>query len=159
VLITSDLGEYALPKWASWVKVVIDGALFHSTQEIYADLYSCHLADDLPLNVSRETLQSSSFLKQIKQIIIRRLIQLFSKIAEDDQEKYEEITKVYGTVLKLGASEDGKNRDKLAALVRLNTNQRNGASFDSVSGYVDLERGSDVVPFSIWRTGNRDKSR
>lgn len=88
------------------------------------------------MNVSRETLQSSSFLKQIKQIIIRRLIQLFSKIAEDDQEKYAEITKVYGTVLKLGAAEDNKNREKLAALVRLSTNQRNGTSFDSVSDYV-----------------------
>ncbi|KAG1779704.1 Hsp90 protein-domain-containing protein [Suillus placidus] len=112
VFITSDLGEYSLPKWASWVKVIID-------------------ADDLPLNVSRETLQSSSFLKQIKQIILRRLIQLFSKIAEEDQEKYAEITKHYGQVLKLAASEDGKNRQKLAALVRFNTNQREVASFDS----------------------------
>lgn len=112
VFITSDLGEYSLPKWASWVKVIID-------------------ADDLPLNVSRETLQSSSFLKQIKQIILRRLIQLFSKIAEEDQEKYAEITKHYGQVLKLAASEDSKNRQKLAALVRFNTNQREVVSFDS----------------------------
>lgn len=112
VFITSDLGEYGLPKWASWVKVIID-------------------ADDLPLNVSRETLQSSSFLKQIKQIILRRLIQLFSKIAEEDQEKYAEITKNYGQVLKLAASEDSKNRQKLAALVRFNTNQREVVSFDS----------------------------
>ncbi|KAG2141685.1 Hsp90 protein-domain-containing protein [Suillus bovinus] len=112
VFITSDLGEYGLPKWASWVKVIID-------------------ADDLPLNVSRETLQSSSFLKQIKQIVLRRLIQLFSKIAEEDQEKYTEITKHYGQVLKLAASEDSKNRQKLAALVRLNTNQREAVSFDS----------------------------
>ncbi|KAG1806823.1 Hsp90 protein-domain-containing protein [Suillus plorans] len=112
VFITSDLGEYGLPKWASWVKVIID-------------------ADDLPLNVSRETLQSSSFLKQIKQIILRRLIQLFSKIAEEDQEKYAEITKHYGQVLKLAASEDSKNRQKLAALVRFDTNQREAVSFDS----------------------------
>ncbi|KAG2056445.1 HSP90-domain-containing protein [Suillus hirtellus] len=112
VFITSDLGEYSLPKWASWVKVIID-------------------ADDLPLNVSRETLQSSSFLKQIKQIILRRLIQLFSKIAEEDQEKYAEITKHYGQVLKLAASEDSKNRQKLAALVRFDTNQREAVSFDS----------------------------
>ncbi|KAG2077431.1 HSP90-domain-containing protein [Suillus decipiens] len=112
VFITSDLGEYSLPKWASWVRVVID-------------------ADDLPLNVSRETLQSSSFLKQIRQIILRRLIQLFSRIAEEDQEKYEQIMKIYGQVLKLGASEDSKNREKLAALVRFSTNQRAAVSFDS----------------------------
>jgi len=74
----------------------------------------------------------------MKQIIIRRLIQLFSKIAEEDEEKFAEITKIYGTVLKLGASEDSKNREKLAGLVRFNTNQRKGVSFDSVSGYVHL---------------------
>ncbi|KIJ70580.1 hypothetical protein HYDPIDRAFT_78529 [Hydnomerulius pinastri MD-312] len=118
VFITSDLGEYALPKWASWVKVIID-------------------AEDLPLNVSRETLQSSAFLKQIKNIVIRRLIQLFGKIAEEDPEKFEQITKVYNTVLKLGAAEDNKNREKLAALTRYTTNQRNGTSFDD---YVENKK-------------------
>ncbi|KAF9247032.1 Hsp90 protein-domain-containing protein [Melanogaster broomeanus] len=111
VFVTSDLGEYGLPKWASWVKVIID-------------------AEDLPLNVSRETLQSSTFLKQIKAFIIRRLIQLLAKIAEEDSEKSNEITKLYNTVLKLGAAEDNKNREKLAALTRYTTNQRNGTSFD-----------------------------
>ncbi|KAH7887755.1 Hsp90 protein-domain-containing protein [Phlebopus sp. FC_14] len=112
VFITSDLGEYALPKWASWVKVIID-------------------ADDLPLNVSRETLQSTAFLKQIRQIVIRRLLQLFTKIAEEDKQKFDEIQKTYGTVLKLAAAEDNKNRDKLATLTRYSTNQRNGTSFDN----------------------------
>ncbi|KIJ20006.1 hypothetical protein PAXINDRAFT_166181 [Paxillus involutus ATCC 200175] len=111
VFITSDLGEYSLPKWANWVKVIID-------------------AEDLPLNVSRETLQSSAFLKQVKNIIIRRLIQLFGKIAEEDPEKFNEITKTYNTALKLGAAEDNKNREKLAALTRHTTNQRNDTSFN-----------------------------
>ncbi|KAH7929430.1 HSP90-domain-containing protein [Leucogyrophana mollusca] len=118
VFITSDLGEYALPKWASWVKVIID-------------------ADDLPLNVSRETLQSSAFLKQIRQIVIRRLIQLFTRIAKEDEAKFAEIQKIYGTVFKLAASEDSKNREKLAALVRFNTNQRNATSFDN---YLENKR-------------------
>lgn len=92
---------------------------------------SC-LAEDLPLNVSRETLQSSAFLKQIKNLIIRRLLQLFGKIAEEDPEKFHEIIKVYNTVLKLGAAEDSKNREKIAALTRYTTNQRNDTSFDDV---------------------------
>ncbi|KAF9221952.1 HSP90-domain-containing protein [Gyrodon lividus] len=111
VFITSDLGEYGLPKWASWAKVIVD-------------------AEDLPLNVSRETLQSSAFLKQIRNIIIRRLIQLFGKISGEDPEKFDEISTRYNTVLKLGAAEDNKNREKLAALTRYTTNQRNGTSFD-----------------------------
>ncbi|KAI6047199.1 Hsp90 protein-domain-containing protein [Pisolithus marmoratus] len=106
VFITSDLGEYDLPKWASWVRVIID-------------------AEDLPLNVSREMLQSSAFLKQIRGIIVRRLIQLFTKISEEDSEKFVEISKVYRTVLKLGAAEDEKNRAKIVPLLRFDTNQRN----------------------------------
>ncbi|KAI0080893.1 cation-transporting ATPase [Panus rudis PR-1116 ss-1] len=111
VFITNDLGENPLPKWASWVKAVID-------------------ADDLPLNVSREMLQSNKFLKQLKSIITKRLAQLLSRIAEEEPEKYQEILKVYNNVFKLGAVEDHKNRDKLASLVRFATNQRNNTSLD-----------------------------
>jgi len=65
-------------------------------------------ADDLPLNVSRETLQSTRFLKQIKQIIVKRLVQLLTRLAEEDTPKYEEIMKVYGNALKLGSVESEK---------------------------------------------------
>ncbi|ETW84044.1 hypothetical protein HETIRDRAFT_381382 [Heterobasidion irregulare TC 32-1] len=111
VFITSDLGEDGLPKWASWVKVVVD-------------------AEDLPLNVSRETLQNTAFLRQIKQIIVRRLLQIFTRIADEDPEKFAEVQKVYGNVLKLGSVEDLKNRDKLIPLTRFATNQRNSTSLD-----------------------------
>ena len=90
------------------------------------------IAEDLPLNVSRETLQSSAFLKQIKNLIIRRLLQLFGKIAEEDSEKFHEITRIYNTVLKLGAADDSKNRERSAALTRYTTNQRNDTSLDDV---------------------------
>ncbi|KAF5370105.1 hypothetical protein D9758_001068 [Tetrapyrgos nigripes] len=111
VFITSDFGDEALPKWASWVKVVVD-------------------AEDLPLNVSRETLQSTRFLKQLKQIIIKHVIQLLSKFSEEDGEKFEQFVKTYNTVIKLGAVEDTKNREKLIGLARFNTNQRNFTTLD-----------------------------
>ena len=65
-------------------------------------------AEDLPLNVSRESLQSNKFVKQIKQIVIKRLIQLLNQISEKDPEKYQEINKIYRNALKLGAVEDEK---------------------------------------------------
>ncbi|KAJ7283667.1 Hsp90 protein-domain-containing protein [Mycena rebaudengoi] len=111
VFITSDLGEDVLPKWASWVKAVVD-------------------AEDLPLNVSRETLQSTRFLRQLKQIILKRIIQLFTRIAEEDDEKFQKVWDVYGAVFKLGAVEDVKNREKLMPLTRFATNQRNRTSLD-----------------------------
>ncbi|KAI0650307.1 heat shock protein Hsp90 [Trametes meyenii] len=111
VFITSNLGEDALPKWANWVKVVVD-------------------AEDLPLNVSRETLQSTAFLKQLKGIILKRLLQLLSRIQEQDPEKWEQVQETFGNVFKLGAVEDFKNRERLSTLVRFPTNQRNSTSLD-----------------------------
>lgn len=89
-----------------------------------------YIADDLPLNVSRETLQSNRFLRQLKDIIMKRLIQLMKKIEEEDPEKFEKIQDVYGSIFKLGAVEDTKNRDKLTELTRFATNQRNITSLD-----------------------------
>ena len=49
---------------------------------------------------------------------------------EEDKDKFDELTKVYGNVLRLGAVEDAKNREKHAALVRFPTTQRNNTSLD-----------------------------
>ncbi|KAF7352824.1 HSP90-domain-containing protein [Mycena venus] len=132
VFITSDLGEDVLPKWASWVKAVMD-------------------AEDLPLNVSRETLQSTRFLRQMKQIIMKRILQLFTRISEDDEEKFKKISEVYNSVFKLGAVEDVKNRDKLTALARFSTNQRNHTS---LAQYLENKKqGQKQVRFvkPFWR--------
>ncbi|TCD70817.1 hypothetical protein EIP91_001507 [Steccherinum ochraceum] len=116
--ITNSLGEDALPKWASWVKVVVD-------------------AEDLPLNVSRETLQSNKFLKQLKSIIVRRLLQSLTRIQKEDKEKFDQLHATYGNVFRLGAVEDTKNRDTLATLVRFPTTQRNATSLDD---YVENKK-------------------
>ncbi|KAJ3555888.1 hypothetical protein NM688_g2333 [Phlebia brevispora] len=116
VFITNDLGEDALPKWASWVKVVVD-------------------AEDLPLNVSREMLQSNKFLRQLKSIITKHIIQTLHRISseddpEADEDKWEQISQAYNNVFKLGAIEDRKNREKLASLIRFHTNQGNSTTLD-----------------------------
>lgn len=54
VFITSDLGENFLPKWLNWVKVFVD-------------------ADDLPLNVGRDSLQKSRALSHIKRNLVKRV--------------------------------------------------------------------------------------
>ena len=91
------------------------------------------IAEDLPLNVSRETLQSTKFLKQLKQVILRHLIQLIGRLATDEPEKFDELQKSFGSVLKLGAVEDKKNSNKLALFARFATNQRKNTSFNEVN--------------------------
>lgn len=134
--ITSDLGDDYLPKWASWVKAIID-------------------ADDLPLNVSRETLQNASFLRQIKQAILRRIIQSFTKIAEDEPERFPEVHKVYANVFKLGAIEDAKNSDKLVPLIRFVTNQRNSTSLNE---YIENKKAGQKQIFYVSDAGKSTAS-
>ena len=64
---------------------------------------------------------------------MKRIIQTFTKLAEDEPEKFIEAQKVYGNAFKLGAIEDPKNKDKLIPLVRFVTNQRESTSLDEVS--------------------------
>jgi heat shock protein beta len=64
---------------------------------------------------------------------LKRIIQSFTKLAEEEPEKFIEAQKVYGNVFKLGAVEDSKNKDKLIPLIRFATNQRNVTSLDEVS--------------------------
>ena len=89
-------------------------------------------AEDLPLNVSRETLQSTKFLKQLRSIVLKHLLALLARIQEKQPEKWATLQKSYGNVFKLGAVEDSKNRVKLAELCRFATNQRNETSLDEV---------------------------
>ena len=102
-------------------------------QELRCFVLTQCLADDLPLNVSRETLQSTKFLKQLKGILIKRYIQLLQKLLEDDPERFNQIIKVYNNVAKLGAIEtqDMSMQKKIAGLVRFDSNQRESISLDA----------------------------
>ena len=111
-------------------------------------------AEDLPLNVSREMLQSSRFLRQIKQILTRRLIQLLQRIAEESPEKYEEIWSALGAVIKMGALEAPKEQQKLASLSRFPSNQR---SFTSLDEYVkNRKKGQTQIFFLAGLGQSRD---
>jgi len=129
VFITSDLGENPMPKWISWLRAIVD-------------------ADDLPLNVSRETLQSNRFLRQIPNILIKRFINLVEKMSKDenDQNRFRKFMKVYGSIIKLGAVESPKEQKKLASLARWDTNLRN---FTSLDQYVENRKKGQTQIFYL----------
>ncbi|KZW04134.1 heat shock protein Hsp90 [Exidia glandulosa HHB12029] len=133
VFITNDLGEDALPKWISWIKIIVD-------------------ADDLPLNVSRETLQNTRFLRQLKNAIMKRFIQLMTKIAEEEPERFTKINEQYNPIFKLGALEDEKDSTKLAALIRYDTNTRDKISLEE---YVSNRKKGQKQIFYLAGMGQR----
>lgn len=80
-------------------------------------------SSDLPLNVSREMLQSSKVIDSIRSGSTKRVLGLLEQLAKDDQEKYATFWNEFGTVLKEGPGEDTANREAIAKLLRFSSTQ------------------------------------
>ncbi|ODM97076.1 Endoplasmin [Orchesella cincta] len=98
VFITDDFQEM-MPNYLSFVRGVVD-------------------SDDLPLNVSRETLQQNKLIKVIRKKLIRKTLDMLKKLEGEDSEKF---WKEYSTNIKLGVIEDTANKSRLAKLLRFQT--------------------------------------
>ena len=76
--------------------------------------------NDLPLNVSREILQSNPLVDTIKKSITKRTLDSLKKLKDDSYEEYLEFWKEFGLVLKEGPAEDIENRELIASLMLFN---------------------------------------
>ncbi|MDF1881671.1 molecular chaperone HtpG [Sulfurimonas sp. MAG313] len=76
---------------------------------------------DLPLNVSREVLQSNPVMTKIKNASVKKVLNELSKMMKKDSEKYSKFYAEFGNCLKEGIYSDMGNRDKLLELMQFNT--------------------------------------
>ena len=90
---------------------------------------------DLPLNASRELLQQSKITKQITKTLVKKTIELFNEIAENETE-YATFYENYSKNIKLAIHEDKLNKDKLMELLRFPTSKSNSMQI-SLDTYIE----------------------
>src|SRR5690606_34736899 len=91
---------------------------------------------DLPLNVSREMLQEHQSLSAIRRQLTRKVLNLLSDIAKDDEERYQKIWKEFGVFIKEGLHVDNAHREQLTELLRFASTDGQG-TLTSLRKYVD----------------------
>ncbi len=123
-----DDAEQLMPQYLRFVRGVIDSA-------------------DLPLNVSREILQSSRDIDAIKAGSVKKVLGLLEDMAENQPEKYAGFWNAFGKVLKEGPGEDFANKEKIAGLLRFaSTHTDTDAQVVSLKDYIGrMKEGQSAI--------------
>ncbi|MDD3609545.1 MAG: molecular chaperone HtpG [Halothiobacillaceae bacterium] len=127
-----DDAEKLMPRYLRFVRGVID-------------------SNDLPLNVSREILQSSAVIDSIRAGSVKKILGQLEQMAENEAEKYATFWKEFGQVLKEGPAEDFANREQIARLLRFASTQDSAAGpVMSLKAYLErMQEGQDAIYYII----------
>ncbi|HSG31389.1 MAG TPA: molecular chaperone HtpG [Thermodesulfobacteriota bacterium] len=106
-----------IPEWLRFLKGVVD-------------------SDDLPLNISRESMQDTSLIEKLNKAVTNRFLKFLEDKAKKETESYEEFYKMFGVYLKEGIATDFSNREQLAKLIRYESSHTEAGKLTSLTDYV-----------------------
>ena len=123
-----DNAEQLLPRYLRFVKGLVD-------------------SNDLPLNVSREILQSNRVIDSIRAGSVKKVLGLLESMAKDEPENYSQFWQAFGNVLKEGPSEDFANKEQIAKLLRFaSTHNDSDAQTVSLDDYIErMQSGQEKI--------------
>lgn len=114
-----DDAEHFMPMYLRFIKGIVD-------------------TNDLPLNISRELLQSNAAIDKMRSGCVKRVLSMLEKMAKNDAEQYSKFWGEFGQVLKEGPAEDHANKDRIAELLRFkSTHADEDKDTVSLTDYID----------------------
>ena len=116
VLIQAKAKEL-FPEWLRFLKGVVD-------------------SEDLPLNISRETMQDSALMKKLNRVLTGRFIKFLAELAEKEPETYTKVYAAHGRFLKEGTITDFEHREGLAKLLRFESSMTPRGQTTSLADYL-----------------------
>ena len=120
-----------LPEWLRFLKGVVD-------------------SEDLPLNISRESMQDSALLQKLNQVVTKRFLKTLEAEAKKDREKYDEFYSRFSRFLKEGVAVDFNHKEQLAKLLRFESSFTEKGKFTSLADYLGrAKEGQEEIYFQI----------
>lgn len=121
--------ENILPEWLRFLKGVVD-------------------SEDLPLNISRQSLQDNALVYKLRKVLTKRFIKFLNEEAKKDSEKYQEFWKTFGIFIKEGVTSDFEFRDDLGKLLRFESSESEPGQMISLDDYISrMKEGQDKIYF------------
>ena len=110
--------EKLLPEWLRFLKGVID-------------------SEDLPLNISRESMQDSALIQKLNTLITKRYLKFLEKEVKNDPEKYEEFYQRFSRFLKEGVATSYEHQEQIAGLLRFESSMTEAGKLTNFAQYID----------------------
>lgn len=120
-----------LPDWLRFLKGVID-------------------SEDLPLNISRETMQDSALIRKLNRLITKRFIKLLESEAKSNEENYSDFYGQYRHFIKEGVITDNDHRDELSKLLRFESSMTDKGTMTSLDDYLSrMKESQDAIYYQV----------